>query len=515
VNLLSNASLQRKLLAVILLTTVVALFVALTAMIVYDLRAYHQGWIADITAQAELLGRTTAPALNFNDPKAAKEDLELLRFRSNVRAAAVYNPRGSLFATYAASAAEERYPKLPEADGVRVEGRELIVFKRIENGGEILGTVYVRADYELFNRIIDYLGIAVAVMAFAMLVAYVLSSRLQAPVTRPILAITDVAREVVANRDYSRRAERMSNDEIGLLAQAFNDMLAEIERRTSAIETSNRELEREVGERARAEKEILRLNEQLETRVQERTAQLESTNKELEAFSFSVSHDLRAPLRSIDGFSHALLDDCADRLPEEGRRYLTRIRMSTERMAQLIEDLLNLSRVSRGAIEKRELNFSDLARDVAADLRHREPNREVEVTVWDGLAAVADSRLLRAALENLIGNAWKFTSKAPDARIEVGALRDGEQTTYFVRDNGAGFDMAYADKLFGAFQRLHGVSDFPGTGIGLATVQRIVARHGGRIWADAQVGKGATFFFTLAPDAVLRGSHPADSRTGA
>jgi light-regulated signal transduction histidine kinase (bacteriophytochrome) len=166
-------------------------------------------------------------------------------------------------------------------------------------------------------------------------------------------------------------------------------------------------------------------------------------------------------------------------------------------MGQLIEDLLNLARVSRGALSRRKVDIGSLARQVVVDLQQRDPGRTVEISIWDGMSAEADPRLLRAALENLIGNAWKFTSKATGPRIEVGAMRDGGQVTFFVRDNGAGFDMTYADKLFGAFQRLHAANDYTGTGIGLATVQRIIHRHGGRIWADAQVGKGAVFYFTL------------------
>jgi light-regulated signal transduction histidine kinase (bacteriophytochrome) len=241
----------------------------------------------------------------------------------------------------------------------------------------------------------------------------------------------------------------------------------------------------------------MRLNAELEERVVERTAQLQYTNSELEAFCHTVSHDLRAPLRSIDGFSQALLEDFPRDVPEDAQRYLARIRAATQRMGQLIEDLLNLSRVSRVELERRDVDVSEIARQVVNDLQQREPERKVDMLIWEGMRATVDSRLLRAALENLIGNAWKFTSKAASPRIEIGRVPDGERVTFFVRDNGAGFDMAYSNKLFGAFQRLHSGNDYAGTGIGLATVQRIVHRHGGRVWAEAQPGKGATFFFTV------------------
>jgi len=321
---------------------------------------------------------------------------------------------------------------------------------------------------------------------------------MQKIVTRPILAIAQIAREVVGQRDYSRRAAKMSADEVGTLVDSFNDMLAEIDRRTRELEASNVKLAQEAEERSRAEREVLRLNVELEDRVRERTAQLEAAMRELETFSYSVSHDLRAPLRAIDGFGQALVEDFPEQLPADAKRYLSRIRTSTQHMAQLIEDLLNLARVSRGTLERRTVDLSQTARQVVGELQQHEPGRTVEVGVWEGMSAEADPHLLRVVLENLIGNAWKFTSKSAKPHIEIGALKDHGRATFFVRDNGAGFDMAYADKLFGAFQRLHSASEYAGTGIGLATVQRIVQRHGGRIWAEGEVGKGAVFFFTLA-----------------
>jgi signal transduction histidine kinase len=225
---------------------------------------------------------------------------------------------------------------------------------------------------------------------------------------------------------------------------------------------------------------------------------LDLANKELEAFSYSVSHDLRAPLRGIDGFSQALLEDSADKLDAEGKDHLRRIRGATQRMADLIDALLSLSRVTRSELHRTSLDFSALARAIAAELQQRDPERQAEWGIQDGLAVVGDPRLLRAVLENLLGNAWKFTAARAPARIEFGIWPGSDgRPTYYIRDNGAGFDMAYKDKLFGAFQRLHTQAEYRGAGIGLATVQRIIHRHGGRIWAEGAPDQGATFYFTL------------------
>ena len=295
-------------------------------------------------------------------------------------------------------------------------------------------------------------------------------------VTVPLRGLATAAGRL-ADGDYRSRVAPQGADELGEVARAFNVM---VER---------------VGH----------VHERLEGQVRRRTAELErsanelrSTNEELEAFCYSVSHDLRAPLRSVHGFSEALLEDHREALDEQGRDYLDRVCGAADRMGRLIDDLLHLSRVSRAELTIEDVDLSDMAIEIVDEMRAAEPMRQIELAIHDGLGATGDPKLLRIALVNLLGNAWKFTGRRESAHVEFGLRSNGDGPAYFVRDNGAGFDMAHADQLFGPFRRLHRSDEFPGTGIGLAIVQRVVHRHGGRIWAEAKPDCGATFYFTLA-----------------
>lgn len=295
-------------------------------------------------------------------------------------------------------------------------------------------------------------------------------------IVRPVRRMQHAVGRIV-DGDLRQTVEVESGDEIGDLARSFNEMTARL---------------------SRSLQEVHRLNAELERRVVERTQQLEAANKELEAFSYSVSHDLRAPLRSIDGFSQALLEDYSPTLDTQGQNYIHRVRHACQRMAQLIDDLLTLSRLTRSEMHLTTVDLSAMVREIAERLKAGEPQRRVEFVISPGLTACADPNLLRIALNNLLGNAWKFTAKHESARIEFGAATASDAESVFcVRDDGAGFDMAYAAKLFGAFQRLHSAAEFEGVGIGLATVQRVIHRHGGRVWAESAPEQGAAFFFTL------------------
>ena len=330
-------------------------------------------------------------------------------------------------------------------------------------------TAYASADRRLRTDLLWLLAVALVAAAAAWFGSGLVLGRLRRYVR--------AAGSIAAGNFSARTGPPYPSNELGDLGRAFDEMAAGVEER---------------------DREIRVLNEGLERRVTERTAEIEAVNRNLESFSYSVSHDLRTPLRAIDGFSQALLEDYASTLDEQGKDFLQRVRAATQHMGHLIDDLLVLSRVTRSEMRREPANLSALAESVIDELQHAEPQRRVEITVEPDLQAVGDPQLLRIVLTNLLSNAWKFTGRQPQPRIEFGALRDAAGVpTYFVRDNGAGFDMAYADKLFGAFQRLHSPSEFPGTGIGLATVQRIVQRHGGQVRAEGLPGQGATFFFTL------------------
>jgi light-regulated signal transduction histidine kinase (bacteriophytochrome)/HAMP domain-containing protein len=340
-------------------------------------------------------------------------------------------------------------------------------------------------------------AVAAVVMGISLVAAYVLAALLQTRISRPVLALAEAARAVSTRQDYSVRAVKRSEDELGALTDAFNQMLGRIEDQASALSASKEELQRyATGLEQRVEERTHALRES-NAALERNAAQLLAANRELDAFAYSVSHDLRAPLRSIDGFSQVVLQDYADKLDEAGRDALQRVRAATQRMGALIDDLLKLARIGRAEMRREPVDLSGMAQDIVAELQRTTPERRVEFAIAPGLKAQGDARLLRVALENLLGNSWKYTAKQPRPRVEFASVDVNGGRAFMVRDNGAGFDMKYADKLFGVFQRLHSSAEFEGTGVGLATVMRIITRHGGRIWAEGAVDQGATFYFTL------------------
>ena len=474
-------SIATKLTRMNILVSGAALLIACAAFVAYDLVSFRESIAHNLAIQAQIIGSNSVSALLFNDARSAEKTLSALQAAPNIVAASIYTPDGAPFATYDKGTQKTKsVPSISgrQGDAYWFRGGQLEVVHTIVFRGKPTGTVYILSDLrEMTRRLKRYAGIAAIVLLGSLLAALLVASIFQRAVAEPIVHLAETARVVSRDKNYALRAIPTGNrDEPDILIGAFNEMLEQIQERDGALRKAH---------------------DELEERVQERTAQLAATNRELEAFSYSVSHDLRAPLRSIDGFSLALLEDCAERLDGEGKDHLQRIRASTQRMGMLIDDLLNLSRMTRAEIHKEVVNLSALAHSVALGLRQAQPERKIEFRIEDRLQAKADPRLVQVILENLFGNAWKFTSKRTSACVEFGKTPHSGSSAYFVRDNGAGFDSAYATRLFGAFQRLHAASEFPGTGIGLATVQRIVHRHGGEIWAEGAVERGATFYFTL------------------
>jgi len=307
-------------------------------------------------------------------------------------------------------------------------------------------------------------------------------------------AVNRVWKDQLANRGGERSSnENITKDGRTILCEWYNTALVNPDGTVIGVAS----LVDDITERTQAEQELEQHRHHLEAMVVERTAELEETNKELESFSYSVSHDLRAPLRSIDGFSHALLEDYAMQLDDVGKSYLHRVRNGAQRMGRLIDDMLSLSRVMRHELNRKDINLGEMAQAVINKLQDYEPQRRVDVDIVAGIHGWGDAHLIDIALDNLLGNAWKYTGKTDQAHIEFGLTEKNDKKIYHVRDNGVGFDMKYADKLFGSFQRLHKADEFEGTGIGLATVARIISRHGGELWAEGVVGHGATFYFTL------------------
>lgn len=413
-------------------------------------------------------------ALMFDDMKTLQESVNGLRFDNTVEVACIYATDGELkVRSFPGDTNPAHCP--PDLGGVVTgfQSDHYQMKKSIYMDDVHLGNLYVRANLDYVEQHMRrYVYMMLAALAVISVVSLLVALWLQRAITYSITQLAETAGRIAHQNDYSLRAEKTSDDEIGQTVDAFNQML-------SAIEQSDKELKQNKAE--------------LETIVNERTAELRTANRELEAFSYSVSHDLRSPLRAIDGFSQALLEEYTSVLDDVGKSYLERVRAATQRMGLLIDSLLRLSRVTRQEIVPEATDLSAMAREIVRELQDQDAGRLVQVDVQDGMIAHCDAKLMRIALTNLIENAWKYSGKQPSASIAVGC----SQRVYFVRDNGAGFDMRYADKLFGAFQRLHTKEEFEGTGVGLATVARVIHRHGGDIWAESEPGKGATFYFTL------------------
>jgi signal transduction histidine kinase len=477
-----SRSISAKLMWMNVIVSATVLVLATIGYFSYDLISFRQNLIRNLRTAAQIVGTNSVSALLFDDQQSAVTTLEALANSPDVVAATLVTTDGSTFAEYRRSANVPAPPLRAMAAGKTdeqwVKGRQVVLAHRIVFQGKPVGTVYIAAQLnETGRRARQYLAIACGVLLICMVAGLLISATARKLVARPMVELAETARRVSRERDYSlRAAPHPDKDEIAVLIEAFNEMLVQIQERDTALN---------------------RGREQLEARVQERTAALRAANRELEAFSYTVAHDLRGPLDAVQGMVYILEGLEGEKRETEQPEILQQLRQATRNMAGLIDDLLNLSRASTTALKMKPVNLTAIVTRIADDMKRAEPERRVELMIAQLPEIEADEGLIRVALDNLLRNAWKYTSRHESACIEFGAVSRRGETVYYVRDDGAGFDPKLNDQLFQPFHRLHSRSEFPGTGIGLATVQRILTRHGGRIWAEGAVERGATFWFTL------------------
>ena len=459
----------------------VALLVASVALGAYDQTMGRRAMADNLSIQAQIVASNSASALLFNDPETAAVTLSALSAAPHIVSARILGIDGREFARYGqpVNALESLIPA-GQAESYRFTGTHMILNRRIVFQSKEIGRVSIVSDLqELATRRYQYIRIVSVILAAALLCALLLSWLTQRAISRPITDLAAIARTVSVDKDYSVRAASTGNvAEIQVLTAAFNDMLTQIQQRDRSLSEAH---------------------DALEARVRQRTSDLDAANKELEAFSYSVSHDLRAPLRHVMGFAELLQNHMKETIDDTGRRYLQTITSAAGRMGRLIDDLLAFSRIGRSQLASHRVNLGEVAREARDEIisQNGVGGRTIQWQVKELPVVKGDPAMLRQVMVNLLSNAVKYTAPRAPAHIEVGHTVNKDEVVVYVRDNGVGFDMQYADKLFGVFQRLHRADEFEGTGVGLANVGRIIRRHGGRVWADAQVDKGATFYFSL------------------
>jgi len=470
----SSQSISGRLTALVLFVSGTALLLAYISFLAYDFYSLRHNLIESLETQAAMIGTSSETALLFDDPSAAETTLSALRGAPAILTAEIFRPDGRPFARYTrkGSSTQPITPALAagQASAFWIQDRTVLLGHVITSDGKPIGSVYIQAETrDVAQRAWQFGLLSALILVICFLIALVATTAMRGLIVGPLEKLAETARVVSRNKNYSVRAEiPKRRDEVAFLVRSFNEMLDQIEQSRAV----------------------------LEQRVLERTSELSAANHELEAFSYTVAHDLRGPLQQVSNLGFLLQADASPNAPPEQKAMLDKLVAATIRMSTLIDDLLHLSRATSAPLDHVQIDLTAMARSILDNLAQGS-DRHVETLVADHCIAIADEGLIAIVLENLLRNAWKYTSRKNPAHIEFGCRNDGEESVFFVRDNGAGFDPSYAARLFQPFQRLHSQAEFPGTGVGLATVQRIIKRHGGRVWATGSVNRGAEFCFTL------------------
>lgn len=472
---------RTKLISFIMISTLLSVFILSSVFVVQRYHSFKQQITDEFSAITQIIADRSNAAILFEDERALSETLSSLALHPQVMLACTYNIENTLLAEYAklADKGSTSCPPKPVIVNDHFSEAFFHISEPINVNGDIGGHVYIQASTsKLINEVLTTAFSALILSSLIIFIAFSFARYIQRFISNPLIELQRATENVSLERATMPELRKRNDDEIGSLVDAFNKMIKTIAKQNDII---------------------LAHTDNLEQEVNERTKELALANKELEAFSYSVSHDLKAPLRTIEGFSLALEEDYGDQLDETALHYLSRVRAGSEKMSQLISNLLQLSRVTRLELNKQTVNISGLANKILSDLKSDDSHRDAQIHIQKDLHATGDPVLVEILLDNLLSNAWKYSQKVPLAMIEIGSHAHIGNTVFYIKDNGAGFDMKYANQLFKPFNRLHSAEDFDGTGIGLATVHRIIERHHGKIWVNSEPNTGTTFYFTLFP----------------